>query len=376
MKILRIAQNLYPEVPGGGTYHVHAMSRDQAAMGHDVTVLTVTDDDSLPRQEKRDGYTVVRRAPTVEILSNEISSGAAKFLTQADDYDVVHAHSHIYFSTNLAAVKRRLGDTPLAITNHGLYSQTAPEWVFNIYLRTIGKMTFDSADVVFCYTEEDKERVREFDVSTDIKVVANGIDQTRFTCDGPESEQIETEGPVVLFVGRLVRGKRPMDAIAAIEQVVSSVPDVHLYIVGEGPLHESLNERIRQRGLSSYVSLLEQVPYEEMPGMYRAADILVLPSQSEGVPRTILESLAVETPVVTSNLEQLRDITEVGGQSVPVGDIAGLASAITELLLDDEERGSLGWSGRQLIEDRYTWDDTVKCTTAHLASLYTTTDSR
>ena len=40
MRILRVAQKLYPEVPGGGTSHVHAMRRDQAAMGHDVTVVT------------------------------------------------------------------------------------------------------------------------------------------------------------------------------------------------------------------------------------------------------------------------------------------------------------------------------------------------
>ncbi len=79
MRILRVAQNLYPEVPGGGSYHVHAMSRDQAAMGHDVTVLTVSDDESLPRREERDGYTIVRRSATVELLNNEISLGIARF---------------------------------------------------------------------------------------------------------------------------------------------------------------------------------------------------------------------------------------------------------------------------------------------------------
>lgn len=79
MRVLRVAQKLYPEVPGGGTYHVHAMSRDQAAMGHDVTVLTVSDE-SLPRREERDGYTVVRRSPAVELLSNDISLGVARFL--------------------------------------------------------------------------------------------------------------------------------------------------------------------------------------------------------------------------------------------------------------------------------------------------------
>jgi len=49
MRILRVTPWIYPDTKGGGDYHVHAMSRDQAAMGHDVTVLTTREDDSLSR---------------------------------------------------------------------------------------------------------------------------------------------------------------------------------------------------------------------------------------------------------------------------------------------------------------------------------------
>ena len=63
MRILRVAQNLYPAHPGGGAYHIHALSRDQVAMGHDVTVVTLSDDPDRPREETRDGYRVVRRRP-------------------------------------------------------------------------------------------------------------------------------------------------------------------------------------------------------------------------------------------------------------------------------------------------------------------------
>ncbi len=194
MRILRVAQNLYPEVPGGGTYHVHAMSRDQAAMGHDVTVLTVTDDESLPRQEVRNEYSVVRRAPTLEVFGNQISAGVSRFLRKAEDFDIIHAHSHLYFSTNLAAIQRRLGNIPLAITNHGLYSQNAPEWLFSLYLHTAGRWTFNQADVVFCYTEEDRERVRRFGVDSHIEVVPNGVDTDRFTPNGEVSDMINTMG--------------------------------------------------------------------------------------------------------------------------------------------------------------------------------------
>jgi glycosyltransferase involved in cell wall biosynthesis len=369
MRILRVAQKLYPEVLGGGTYHVHAMSRDQAAMGHDVTVVTVSDDERLARREERDGYTVVRCRPTVELLGNRISVEVARAVRRADDYDVVHAHSHLYFSTNLAALGRRLGDIPLAITNHGLYSQNAPEWLFEFYLRTVGRLTFDSADTVFCYTHEDRERVRKFGVGTDITVVPNGIDTERFRPDGPTSGRIDREGFTVLFVGRLVEGKRPDDAIGALERVRESHRDASLVLAGDGPLRSDLEASVAERGMSEAVTFLGQLPYDEMPQLYRSADALVLPSRAEGLPRTVLEALASGTPAVTSALRQLTPIVEKTGATVFVGDVAGFAAALSDLAADPARRATLGERGRELVTAEHQWKDTVRRTTARLEEL-------
>jgi glycogen(starch) synthase len=365
MRILRIAQKTYPEVVGGGTYHVHAMSRDQAAMGHDVTVLTIGDG---PRREERAGYTVVRRPATAEALGNSLSMGVARFLQKADEFDVMHAHSHLYFSTNLAALKRRFDSTPLAITNHGLYSQSAPEWVFRWYLRTLGRATFDSADAVFCYTDADASRLREFGVGSDIHVVANGIDTDRFSPDGPESDRVAGD-PAVLFVGRLVEGKQPDDALAAIERVRQSQPEAQLSFVGTGPLREDLERRVAERGLDGTVEFLGEVPHEAMPELYRAADLFVLPSRAEGLPRTVLEALATGTPVVASDLAQMRSVIEGVGSTVPVGDVEGFAAAIADLADDADRYARYGARGRERVTTEHSWADTVQLTTDRLQSL-------
>jgi len=357
MRILRVAQKLYPEVPGGGPYHVHAMSRDQAAMGHDVTVLTVTDDDSLPRREQRDGYTVVRRKPTVELLGNEISIGVAQFLRDADDFDVIHAHSHLYFSTNLTALKRRMGETPLAITNHGLYSQNAPERLFDVYLQTIGQWTFNQADVVFCYTDEDRKRVRAFDVDSRIEVIPNGVDTERFTPNGPTSDMIDHDGPVVLFVGRLVEGKRPQDAIKAISGVTQE-KNAKLYMIGDGPMREELEAMSGEETI-----FLGQLAYDEMPAIYRAGDVLVLPSRAEGLPRTVLEAMASGLPVVMSNLEQVAPIVDGNGFLFPIGDTQKISVGIQEILDRDDK------NPRKRIVDKFNWDETVLETTTALNEL-------
>ncbi|WP_435349080.1 glycosyltransferase family 4 protein [Haloarchaeobius sp. HRN-SO-5] len=359
MRILRVAQKTYPDVKGGAPYHVHAMSRDQAAMGHDVTVVTVRQDPDLPHHEERDGYTVVRYDPTHSVIGNDLSAGVAEYLRHADQFDVVHAHSHLYFSTNLAALKRRLGDVPLAITNHGLYSQTAPEWVFRAYLKTVGRWTFDQADVVFCYTDVDRQRLREFGVTSRIRVVPNGIDTERFAPDGPESDLVDADGPVLLFVGRLVDGKRPHDAVEAALTVRDDHPDATLYVCGDGPLREELERRAGEE-LGDGIVFLGHLPYDEMPMVYRSADVLVLPSRAEGVPRTVLEARASGTTVVASDLEHIRAIVDGCGQTVPVGDVSGFAGAISRALASRTD------GTRNRLDERYDWDQTVRKTTRGL----------
>ncbi|ELY45578.1 glycosyltransferase family 4 protein [Natronorubrum sulfidifaciens] len=357
MRILRVAQKVYPDVKGGGPYHVHAMSRDQATMGHDVTVLTVRTDPELPHVEERDGYTVVRYDPAVTLLGNDISPGLAQYLSSAEDFDVMHAHSHLYFATNLAALKRFLGDIPLAITNHGLYSQNAPEWVFDLYLRTLGRWTFNQADVVFCYTGTDKQRVRDFGVSSPIEVVSNGIDTERFTPEGPESELVDAEGPVVLFVGRLVEGKRPWLVVEAFAEVLDEHHGAELYLCGGGPLRDDLEARVRELGIESSISFLGQVPYDEMPAVYRSADALVLPSRSEGVPRTIMEALSAELSVVSSELVQVQSAFGDAVTYVPEAEAFG--GQLVDVLNDGRKRSGLN--------EQFCWARTVEETTTVVA---------
>lgn len=366
MRILRVAQKIHPEIPGGGPYHVHAMSRDQAAMGHDVTVLTVATDSDQPQTEARDGYSVVRYPPTLSLLGNDISSGLARHLADVDatEFDVLHAHSHLYFSTNLAALKRRFSDIPLAITNHGLYSQNAPEWVFDAYLRTLGWWTFDRADAIFCYTDTDRERVRDLHVSSPIKVVPNGIDTERFSPDGPASDLIDHDGPVVLFVGRLVEGKRPATAVRALATVRDTHPDAALYLCGSGPLREELASLAADLGIDDAVRFLGHVSYDEMPGVYRHADAFVLPSRAEGVPRTVMEAMATGVPVVCTDLPQTRPLVEVGGYPVPENDVAAFVDRISTCLDGDYPAGV-----RKRIVDEHSWADTVERTTEVLDAL-------
>lgn len=357
MRILRVAPWLYPDTKGGGQYHVHAMSRDQAARGHDVTVLTIRQDQALPQFEERHGYTVLRYDSIASPLGNDIAPGMAIYLARVDGFDVIHAHSHYYVSTILAALKRRLGDIPLAITNHGLYSQSAPERVFRWYLRSVGRWTFNQADIVFCYTETDRDRVRNLGVSSRIEVVPNGIDTNRFTSDGPESELINTSGPVVLFVGRFAEGKRPWLAIEAFAEVLKEHPDAELYLCGDGPLRGNLVEKVRNRGISKSVKFLGHVRYDEMPKVYRSGDVLVLPSRTEGVPRTVLEALSAGVSVVSTDLPHIRSAVGESAFYFSIEDVHDLSTQIERAIRSGDIPN---------FEESFDWEQTIQQTTSIL----------
>jgi glycosyltransferase involved in cell wall biosynthesis len=370
MRILRVAQDLFPEVVGGAPYHIHALSRDQAARGHEVTVLTVSDEVDEPTTEQRDGYTVCRTPPKVDIFGNQLFASTLGQLRNREEYDVVHAHSHLFYSTNVAAVHSRFDETPMAVTCHGLNSQRVPEWVSKTHLRTVGKWTYNAADTVFCYTPSERERLRELGVTSPVNVVKNGIDTQRFSPGGPEATQIaDTDGPAVLFVGRLVEGKCPHDVLSAFEGVRERLPDATLFYCGDGPLRSELESSAAETGLGDAIVFLDHVPYKAMPAVYRAADLLVLASRAEGLPRTVLEALACGTPVASTDLEQLVPIVEQAGATVPVGDVEALTGAITDILGRSDRGDSLGDRGREVVTEQYDWSDTVEETTATLANL-------
>jgi glycosyltransferase involved in cell wall biosynthesis len=367
MRILRVSEEIFPEVLGGGTYHAHAISRDQTSMGHDVTVLAVSDNYHKPKRERRAGYDLVRCHPDFSVNGWTVSFELLRLLRYTDDYDIVHAHSHVYFATSAASFLHSFTDTPVAVTCHGLHSVSVPHVLSKLHLVTVGAATYKAADVVFCYTDVERSRLRSLGVGSDIEVVANGVDVSRFRPGGDEKPEIARhDGPSVLFVGRLSRGKCPKDALDIIERLSEEHPDAALFFCGDGDLREELERAVERRDLREHVSFLGHVPYESMPSVYRAGEVLVLPSIAEGFPRTVLEALACRTPVVATNLEQMRDVLERTGVPVEHGEVEGFAEAISGLIENREQREAYGERGRRLVEDQFSWTDTVRRTTDRL----------
>jgi len=360
MKILRVASDLYPYVTGGNAIHAHEMPVMQAEMGHEVTVFTLPPGDRT-QPEHTNGYSRIDYSVPLRLLGNSLSPGLFfKLMRQRNHYDIIHAHSHLYFSTNLCAAVKKFGSAPLIITNHGIMSSSAPEWVNNTYMKTLGRATLNAADRIICYTPLEKQTfVNEFGISPDkIELIPNGIDPQMFC---PPQRPPE-DGRTALFVGRLVSGKGAHFLIEAANILKGQYPDLKVVLVGDGPAKHDIENLIERYRLQDMVSLRDFSPYNEMPEIYQTSSIFVLPSLHEGVPRTMLEAMACGLPVILSDFPHLKDIVQSAGLMFPKGDAGALAESVATLLEDEKTAREFGRNGRNKIINDYSWKKTVELT--------------
>ena len=357
MKILRVTSDLYPFVVGGLGLHTHEMSKSQAIQGHDVTVLTFIKNrgefipDSL--------YKIIKIKNYFTLFGNTFSlSFVFDFYKIHSDFDIIHAHSHLFFTTNVCAAIRRFNSIPLIITNHGLISQTAPDWVQRLFIPTIAKWTFKSADKIICYTIFEKNQLIDLGIDADkIAVINNGIDTELFI---PKDNRVKKKN--ILWIGRYTPGKGVHHLIDAFVLVLQRHPDAHLSMIGDGPQREEIQQKIQKLGISGHITEKTFVSNEDLPAEYQNSDIFVLPSLSEGFPRTILESMACGTPVVCTDFPQIVDLVDNAGLLVPACNPEAISSAILKILDNPELAAELGKNGAERIVKNYSWKDTVSRT--------------
>ena len=361
LKILRVTNDLYPDVVGGIPLHTHHLCRDLSRRGYYTTILACSR--SNHGHDKIDEYNVVYHKILFSPLGNSFSPHIFRTLLKIrGDYDLIHAHCHLFFSTIMASLVRRIGSPPLIITTHGIMSASAPDWFNLLYMKTIGKWTLKSADRVICYTEMEKDtlgNMLKID-SEKISVIPNGVDTDLFRPDPNNNKRSNQSNAItILWVGRFVRGKGVEYIIHAAKILVKEVPNLKILLIGDGPSKGKIKSLIEKSNLKKNVIIKENVPNENMPEVYQKADIFVLPSLNEGVPKTLLEAMACGKPVIISEFPHLEELIKNAGLTFPKGDVHALADRIMRLIRDKELAKELGNNGRNKIVEDHSWENTV-----------------
>jgi glycosyltransferase involved in cell wall biosynthesis len=188
-----------------------------------------------------------------------------------------------------------------------------------------------------------------------VRLIYNGVDATVFR-PGPKGEArgrlgITGTTPLLVFVGNLFPVKGIDVLVAALARLHADGGLARLTVIGQGPLRPALERQVAELGMSDRVTFLGPLPQAALADWYRAADLFVLPSHSEGVPNVLLESMACHTPYVATNVGGVPEIhaPEVG-RLVPSNDPAALADAIAGEL-SVPPRGPDAWPAPRLRTD-------------------------
>jgi glycosyltransferase involved in cell wall biosynthesis len=201
---------------------------------------------------------------------------------------------------------------------------------------------------------------REFGVKPDkIIILYNDIDVRRFaglratTSKWSIRRQLGiAEGErLVLFVGRISLSKGGYNVIPVIADVLLQVPRVKCLMIGS-ILLEDFRDKLAARGLQDSIVLLGAMPNPEVVKYYLAADVLIVPSESEGFPRRLLEAMVLGVPFVSFDVGGVRDIVDQRQLDciVPARNTALFAQRVVKLLSDEELRQELVQVGFEQVQ--------------------------
>ncbi|MFA5802737.1 MAG: glycosyltransferase [Thermoleophilia bacterium] len=370
MKILQVAANTRY---GGMPFHVLTLSKGLIGRGHDVALLSM-DEGPLLDEFARAGIKVT----SMPILGRRASRNPLTLLKSADlvrktihgiNPDIVHTHGpRAHFFVDLAQLFQK---GPAVVSSvHGSFSQfvsgnrgefsRAASMLKKLQYGGIDKLTARRSTIMIAVCQATRrDLVDVLKIAPDkVHVVRNGIEER---CVEPQVvEAVRREfgckdgDRLVAYVGRIAYHKGVGFLIDAAERVAAGMPDTRFVAVGDGPMVDELQLRVASGSLAGRFVLAGR--RSDAIDIIAAADLLVLPSLSEGLPLTLLEAAMTGTAMVASDTGGIPEIVIEGetGLLVPVGDSNALALAIGRLLDDDDERERMGAAARSLWKQQFT----------------------
>jgi glycosyltransferase involved in cell wall biosynthesis len=219
----------------------------------------------------------------------------------------------------VASTVRSLTKTPVLYTEHGSLIEGGYHLSRNLKFQP---------DRLVVFSETVSKFVQELRPEQAVSIIPNGVDLQRFTPEG-ETIDLGLAGPVVLCVSSL--GRTGYKRTELIIQAMSRLPHASLLICGNGPdrgYFQTLGDTL----LGPERFAIRTFPFDEMPKVYRSADVFTLPSLDEPCALAYLEAMASGLPVVTTDDEMRRHTIADAGIACDVTNAEIYAEALTEVL--------------------------------------------
>ncbi|MFA6636815.1 MAG: glycosyltransferase family 4 protein [Candidatus Omnitrophota bacterium] len=371
MKQILMLNYEFPPLGGGAGNAAYYVLRELAKRD-DLEITLVTSSPDEYREEKFSGNIKVYRLDIGKqgnvhyqslrdlIVYSVKAYGFCEKLIAGNKFDLIHA----WFGIPCGYIAMKL-DLPYIVSLRGSdvpFYNPRFYWLDKFVFRGLSRKIWKNARAVIANSEDLKGLALKTSPDADIEVIPNGVDTRQFT-----PGEKETEDFVILSTSRLIERKGIKYLVQAFCELSKKYPKVKLILAGDGDQKKDLQEYVRNEGVADKVEFAGVVPHEDMPGLYRRADVFVLPSLNEGMSNSLLEAMASGLAVVT---------TDTGGASGFLGE-AGIfvEKASSESILDAlrgsyEDREKLSHMKRmsRKIAEEFSWRRVAERTLALYAA--------
>ncbi len=356
---LRLLYLYYEPSPSGQTEHVLTLVQHLDRKRFAVTVVLP---DLLEAQGSRFAAASAQVVflPIRKLFWKPAALVGVWRLVRQEKFDIVHVHSQ---EAGIVArpLLRLAGARGVFYTPHTINIRR--KGLAGFY-RWIERLLAAITDRIISVNEADRQSMISRGIPPHkIITIYNGIDLARFS-DPPAAA--ENGAPVVMQVGRLSEQKAPLDFIEGARLVLQKHPEVRFKLVGDGPLLEQVQARIKQLGLEQQVAAVGM--QANAFRLIQHADIVTLTSRWEGSPYSLLEAMAWSKPVVATAVNGCPELVLDGetGYLVPSGQPQVWAERVLALLHDPQAARQMGERGRRHLEEKFTLSEMV----AKISALY------
>lgn len=266
--------------------------------------------------------------------------------------DVIHTHGYKSDILGLLAAKR----TGIACvsTPHGFSGNVSFKLATFIRMGTHMLRYFDR---VVPLSEELMEDMKRFKVPASKTVfIRNGVDLTEIDAvmeTIPQDQNADTDSRIIGFIGQMIPRKNITDLIDAFDRLYQQNPDLRLQLLGDGSQRPDLERQAKEASCANAVEFLGF--RSDRLELLSRFSLFVMTSSLEGIPRCMMEAMAVGVPVVAYDIPGVDQLVEHGktGLLAPFGDKAALAECCNQILGDPELADRLSRNARELVNVRF-----------------------
>jgi glycosyltransferase involved in cell wall biosynthesis len=379
-RVLFLTESFHP-VLGGGEAHIRLLASRLVALGTECLVLTRRGDRAWAVEERLDGVRVLRVPPSGPGRVGKyamVPSVIGALAKHRRDYDAIVVRGGRVLALPGLIAGRALGKAVVLqpeVTGEmsgEIYTWGTPlhrPWVRGAVglAASVRNRLLRDADACVAISSQVRAELLAAGISPErIADIPHGVDTTRFRSASAEEQRalratlgLGIEGPIIVFTGRLLRGKGVDVLIDAFSRLAPRWPKARLVVVGSGDGQSLSIEVEAHRAVAENPTLAGRVTFagrvDNVEDYLRAADIFAFPSLFEAMPLSVIEAAACGLACVASRVGGIPEVLEDGssGMLIPPGDTGALVAALETVLAGGEARRALGARARAAVLGRF-----------------------